>query len=165
MLAAIGLCQPKTPANVGAVLRAAHVYGAGMLAVTGRRYKRTGTDTSAAYKHIPLLEVDDLKLVIPFNAVPVAVELSDGARNLFDYTHPDEAFYIFGPEDGSVPEAVRTWCRDTVYIPTKYCMNLAATVNVVLYDRACKQHQLEVYRRGQRGFELGSARREVAACA
>lgn len=29
--------------------------------------------------------------------------------------------------------------RDVVYVPTNGCMNLAATVNVVLYDRAAKQ--------------------------
>jgi hypothetical protein len=28
-----------------------------------------------------------------------------------------------------------------VYIPTIGCMNLAATVNVLLYDRMAKQHQ------------------------
>jgi tRNA(Leu) C34 or U34 (ribose-2'-O)-methylase TrmL len=26
-----------------------------------------------------------------------------------------------------------------IYIPTRYCMNLAATVNVVLYDRMAKR--------------------------
>jgi tRNA(Leu) C34 or U34 (ribose-2'-O)-methylase TrmL len=141
MLCAIGLHQPKTPANVGSVLRAAHAYGAQMVATTGRRYHRTGTDTSRAFAHIPLVETTDLLKVIPFNAVPVAVELRDDARSLFSYTHPRSAYYIFGPEDGSVPVEIVSQCRDVVYIPTKYCMNLAATVNVVLYDRACKEAQ------------------------
>ena len=33
---------------------------------------------------------------------------------------------------------ITDWCRDVVYIPTDKCMNLAATVNVVLYDRLAK---------------------------
>lgn len=32
---------------------------------------------------------------------PVAVELIEGARLLPEYTYPDRAIYIFGPEDGS----------------------------------------------------------------
>lgn len=68
----------------------------------------------------------------------MAVELVDGARALPEYTHPDRALYIFGPEDGSLDQDIRDWCEDVVYIPTEGCMNLAATVNVVLYDRMAK---------------------------
>ena len=45
---------------------------------------------------------------------------------------------IFGPEDGSVGKKIVKWCDDVVYIPTIGCMNLAATANVVLYDRMAK---------------------------
>jgi hypothetical protein len=72
--------------------------------------------------------------------VPVAIELIEGAIALPEYRHPRRAFYIFGSEDGSLKktQAIRSWCKDIVYIPTTGCMNLAATVNVVLYDRLCK---------------------------
>jgi tRNA(Leu) C34 or U34 (ribose-2'-O)-methylase TrmL len=85
-----------------------------------------------------LIGIDDLQKVIPLGCTPVAVELVDGALPLPTYTHPDRAFYIFGPEDGSLSKAVRDWCEEVVYIPTQGCMNLAATVNVVLYDRLAK---------------------------
>jgi tRNA(Leu) C34 or U34 (ribose-2'-O)-methylase TrmL len=136
---AIGLYQPKTPENVGSALRAAKCYGSSMLAVMGKRFKRASTDTFKQYRHMPVLEVEDLKAVIPFGAVPVAVELIEGAQSLAHYEHPKQAFYIFGPEDGSIPEHVLEWCRDKVYVPTNGCMNLAATVNVVLYDRMAKE--------------------------
>jgi len=87
---------------------------------------------------IPLIGIDDLQKIIPLGCTPVAVELVDGARPLPEYTHPDRAIYIFGPEDGSLDQSVRDWCEDTIYIPTTGCMNLAATVNVVLYDRLAK---------------------------
>ena len=71
--------------------------------------------------------------------IPVAVELVEGARPLPEYTHPDRALYIFGPEDGSLQQEILDWCgAEVVYIPTQGCMNLAATVNVVLYDRLAK---------------------------
>ncbi|MNN69077.1 SpoU rRNA Methylase family protein [compost metagenome] len=87
---------------------------------------------------IPLIGIDDLQRIIPLGCTPVAVELVEGARPLPEYTHPDRAIYIFGPEDGSLSADVRAWCEETIYIPTEGCMNLAATVNVVLYDRMAK---------------------------
>jgi tRNA(Leu) C34 or U34 (ribose-2'-O)-methylase TrmL len=77
--------------------------------------------------------------MIPFDCVPVAIDLIDGAQPLQEYKHPERAFYIFGAEDATLGDRVLSWCRDVVYIPTKGCMNLAATVNVVLYDRMAKQ--------------------------
>ena len=141
--AAIGLHQPKTPANVGSVLRAAQCYGSSLVVLSGQRYRRSCTDTTAAYKHIPLVQCDNLRDAIPFDCVPVAVDLIDGARPLHTYTHPERAFYIFGPEDGTLGPRITSWCRDVVYVPTSYCMNLAATVNVVLYDRLVKRMRAE----------------------
>lgn len=138
-LCAIGLYKPKSAVNIGSALRAATCYGAGFVAIHGRRDGvRSATDTTAAHDTIPVLRTEDLRSVIPFNCVPVAVELMDGV-SLVDYEHPRSAFYVFGPEDSSLGKAVTSWCRDIVYVPTKVCMNLAATVNVVLYDRLAKQ--------------------------
>lgn len=136
--AAIGLSQPKTGANVGSVLRAATNYKAALLAITGRRYSRAPTDVYASFRSIPTLHVDDLRTVIPHDCVPVAVDLLEGATPLPKYKHPERAFYIFGPEDGTLGKAVTEWCRDVVFVPTVGCMNLAAAVNVVLYDRFAK---------------------------
>jgi tRNA(Leu) C34 or U34 (ribose-2'-O)-methylase TrmL len=137
--AAVGLHMPKTPTNVGSVLRAAHCYGVGFVASTGQRYRGSSTDTMKAYRHLPLLHADDLHSLVPHDCVPVAIDLLEGARSLVDYIHPERAFYIFGPEDGTLGEKVTSWCRDRVYVPTAFCMNLAACVNVVLYDRAAKE--------------------------
>jgi tRNA(Leu) C34 or U34 (ribose-2'-O)-methylase TrmL len=149
---AIGLHNPKTPANVGSVLRAAGCYEAAMVAMTGSRFKRAATDTMSAWRHLPLIEADDLRLVVPFDCVPVAIDLVEGARPLTTYTHPDRAFYVFGPEDGTLGKGVLSWCRDVVYVPTNGCMNLAAAVNVVLYDRMMKTANKE-----HRPFAKGAA--------
>jgi tRNA(Leu) C34 or U34 (ribose-2'-O)-methylase TrmL len=135
---AIGLHLPKTPENVGSALRACHCYGAAMLAVSGKRFKKSSTDTYKTHRHLPLIEVDDLQLIIPYGCVPVAIDLIPGAKNLIEYAHPERAFYIFGAEDGTLGSEILSWCRDVVYVPTSGCMNLAAAVNVVLYDRMAK---------------------------
>lgn len=137
--AAIGLYQPKDIHNLGGVLRGAHCYGAKLVAYTGRRYKQDPQDTSKAYKHIPLIQTDDIFAVIPHDCVPVAVDLIEGAISLIEYQHPRSAMYIFGPEDGTLGRNVTSQCQDVVQIPTAYCMNLAAAVNVVLYDRMAKR--------------------------
>jgi len=135
---AVGLDNPKTPQNIASALRACGCYGAAMMAVSGTRYKRSGVDTMKQYRHMPMLQVEDLKKAIPYDCIPVAVELVDDAKSLIDYVHPERAFYVFGAEDNTLGERVLSWCPHRVMIPTRACMNLAACVNVLLYDRMAK---------------------------
>lgn len=137
--AAIGLHNPKNRLNVGEVLRAAGCYGVALVAASGVRYHKAKTDTQAAHRHLPLISCDDLRQAAPYKAVAVAVDLVPGATSLPEFVHPESAFYVFGPEDGTLGPEVLSWCPLRVMVPTRYCMNLAATVNVVLYDRMAKR--------------------------
>lgn len=138
----VGLCVPRDPANVGMVLRACGCFDAAFCAYSGQRYKKHAADTQRAYRHMPLFhygdEPEDILSIVPLECVPVAVEIVDGAIPLTGYTHPERAFYIFGPEDGDLPRSVVDKCRDKLIIPSRFCLNLAAAVHVVLYDRASK---------------------------
>jgi len=116
--ACIGLYHPTSPINVGSVMRAAFAFDAAFVAIAGTRVRSGPTDTPKAWRHLPLIFTDDLYAAIPYNCVPVAVELVDNARPLHEYAHPERAFYIFGPENGTLGKAVLDWCRDVVYIPT-----------------------------------------------
>lgn len=98
-------------------------------------------DTPKAWRHMPVLRGDDLQQLIPYDAVPVAIDLVDGAESLIDFAHPIRAFYVFGPEDGTLGKDILSWCKHKVMVPTRNCMNLAASVNVVLYDRMAKQNR------------------------
>lgn len=135
---AIGLVNPKTKENFGSVLRAMHCYDSSLLLIKGARFEQTAPDTYKEWRHTPVIQTNDLRESIPYGCVPIAIELKEGAKPLMNFTHPERALYIFGPEDGDVPNETLAWCRDIVYIPTRGCMNLAATVNVVLYDRMSK---------------------------
>jgi len=145
---AIALYAPKSAVNFGAVLRAAFCYGASLVAVQAPRpsVKREigkAQDTTKTARHAPVL-VGHLHDLVPFDCVPVCVEIGGGVRSIADYEHPDRAFYVLGPEDGSVPLRVQAWCRDTICIPTRGCMNLAATANVVLFHRALERSEWPV---------------------
>ena len=140
----IGLHQAKDPANLSNVKRSISCYGGGAIQVTG---KRMGNALSSVdrlprplrdrrYCNVKMdLGIDEF--VIPDGFTPIAVEVS-GSQNLAYYTHPKNALYIFGPEDGSLPPQVLAKCHDHIVIPTLHCLNLAVAVSTILYDRMAK---------------------------
>jgi len=137
----IGLVNPKNPINVGAVMRAAGCYQADGVYYTGERFARAAryqTDTKDIKNKIPLLQADHFRENLPAGMEVICVEFAEGATALPDFVHPDRALYIFGPEDGSISQELINAADYVVYVPTIGCMNLAASVNVVLYDRMCK---------------------------
>lgn len=142
----LGITNPKSPSNMGSILRAAGCYGVSTIFYTGQRYdvaRQFVTDTKGHRHKIPHISCDDFKSVRPDGSKVIAVELVEGATPLPSFRHPDNGFYLFGPEDGSLTQEVIDWCDDVVYIPTEGCMNLAATVNVLLYDRLAKSQNTE----------------------
>ena len=137
----IGLINPKSPANVGSVMRAAGCFQADAVFYTGSRYARAArfsTDTKDVSRDIPLSGVSSLADCVPAGARLVCVELVEGATPLPAFQHPEQAFYVFGPEDGTIGQGLIDRADAVVYVPTIGCMNLAASVNVLLYDRLAK---------------------------
>ena len=137
----IGLTNPKSPTNVGAVMRAAGCYQVDEVKYTGQRYEKAAkfhTDTKSAARTIPLTGVESFLDDLEPETQIVCVELAEGATPLPRFKHPENAIYIFGPEDGTLKKHITDFCRETIYVPTNGCMNLAATVNVILYDRMAK---------------------------
>ena len=137
----IGLCAPKSPTNVGAIMRAAGCYQANEVRFTGERFERANkfhTDTKDMQSKIPLKKFTDLSAELSNDVQLICVELVEGATPLPEFIHPAKAMYVFGPEDGSIAQDLINKADSVVYIPTIGCMNLAATVNVLLYDRLAK---------------------------
>ena len=74
--ASIGLINPKSPTNVGGVLRAAGCYDAKQVYFTGNRYlnaQKFHTDTKNVVERIPLTSTDSLEKVKPEGATVVVV--------------------------------------------------------------------------------------------
>jgi len=141
----IGLINPKSPDNVGSVLRAAANYGADQVLYTGNRYPRAiersarSVDMSRKLgRGIPISQADCLIDAVAEDVTIICVEFAENASPLPAYQHPQKALYIFGPEDGSISQEVIDRADDVLYIPTVGSMNLSATVNVLLYDRLVK---------------------------
>lgn len=141
--AGIGLVGVQRAANLGGVLRAARVFDARLVLWSGRLRtpagRGAGTNTVKAHRHMPAIHVPDVMAAIPHGAVPVLVEKWSDATPLPVFRHPRTALYVFGPENGSLPRPDGDMPR--VVIPSAWCLNLAAAVNVVLYDRTTKRGQ------------------------
>ena len=147
--AAIGCNNTKSPENMGSILRAAGCYKAAMVAFSGPRPARLKlnkwiTDPQKNYRHIPTLWPNDLHEIIPCDCVPIAVDLTDDAISIIDYKHPERAFYIFGAEDMTLGSETTSWCRETIYIPTNRCMNLAATVKLMVFIQSTSDRRSNI---------------------
>ena len=143
----IGLINPKSPTNVGAVMRAAGCYQANNVFYTGQRYANAAkfnTDTQNIKEKIPLTAVDSIDESLINGVKVVCVDLVEGATPLPLFEHPEQALYIFGPEDGTIPQCIIDKADAVVYVPTVGCMNLAASVNVLLYDRLVKTNSYDI---------------------
>jgi tRNA C32,U32 (ribose-2'-O)-methylase TrmJ len=146
------LIAPKFDHNVGGALRACALLGAGRLAWTPERVP--SPDRWPDGKRLPreerLRAYRDVQITTPCRGhvitelaseglQPVAVELRGAAEPLPQFVHPRRALYVFGPEDGSLSKGDLAACHRFVQIPASGCLNLAAAVNVVLYDRLATQ--------------------------
>lgn len=142
----LGITNPKSPSNMGSILRAAGCFGANTIFYTGQRYemaRKYATDTKDSREKIPQIHCQDFFKACPSDVRKIAVELVEGATPLPLFKHPEKALYLFGPEDGTLTQRVIDECDDVVYLPTKGCLNLAATVNILLYDRMAKAQDTE----------------------
>lgn len=141
---AIGLVNPKYPRNVAACIRAASCFGVKQVWYSGNRIKIEDgerlprEERMKGYSDVELIQFDYFVDQFP-NVTPVAIEISPTAEILTTFEHPENPLYIFGPEDGSIPQTFRRLCHRFVIIPTNHCTNLSAAVYLILYDRLMKR--------------------------
>ena len=135
----IGAEGVSKSANVGALLRTAHAFGASFCFVLGAGFDARASraaDTADAPSHVPLWRfggADDL--ILPERCDLVGVELLDDAIELPSFRHPLSAAYVLGPERAGLSPAILARCRHVVRIPTRFALNLAVAGALVLYDR------------------------------
>lgn len=143
----IALVNPKFPRNVAAIIRLASCYGIPQVWFSGNRVKLDDEaerlpreERMKGYKNVELIQNDYFFDQFDKSVTPVAVEVRENSENLFEFQHPENALYVFGPEDGSIPRVTLQHCHRFVIIPSKHCLNLATAVSTILYDRAFKAY-------------------------
>jgi len=143
--AIVAMDSPTDPVNVGHTLRAAMCFDTRLVVLANADPSidllRLSTDPGRMWRHTPVLSVIDIFASLPYDCTPIAIELTEDAEDLVDFQHPERACYIFGPERGSLSEETLKRCDRVLKIPVSLPLNLAATVNVVLYDRMLKMRR------------------------
>jgi tRNA(Leu) C34 or U34 (ribose-2'-O)-methylase TrmL len=144
------LISPKFEMNVANVLRSLSVMGGGEIIVCNRRYTpATGEKGDRIPRPMRMKAYDNVRVTYNENLVLppgnlVVVEKLDWATPLPLFDHPENAIYIFGPEDGSVPKWIVQKAKKHTIIPyDSGCSNLATSVGIVLYDKLVKSWQLQ----------------------
>jgi len=137
----IGIYNAKFAGNLGTLWRSAHTLGAAYIFNIGERYKKQKSDVSVAFRHIPFFEYKDFeefKTSVPRESTLVAIENVKPKYRLETYCHPERAIYLLGAEDVGLPPEVLNECKHTVVLPGEFCLNVATTGSIVMYDRLVK---------------------------
>lgn len=151
MSTSILLHNPKFVHNIGSAVRASSCFGGGPVYWTGDRVDLAGRlpreERMKGYQDAPWQQLHTPRPIDQIckknqKLIPVAIELVPSSESLNTFVHPADALYVFGPEDGSLPKGIRNVCHRFVTIPSYHCLNLAAAVYVVLYDRTVKHSML-----------------------
>jgi len=135
----IGVEGVSKSANVGALLRTAHAFGAAFCFTIGAGFDARASraaDTADTPAHVPLWRFASVaEITLPQRCVLVGVELLEHAAELPSFRHPLSAAYVLGPERAGLSPALLARCRHVVRIPTRFALNLAVAGALVLYDR------------------------------
>lgn len=138
----IGIYNIKNKINYGTLFRSAYAFGANFIFLIGKRFEKQCTDTTRSERHIPLFEYktfDEFYDGKPYSAQLVSIEITENARNITNFIHPERAVYILGQEDGSLPSSILEKSQHVIQIPTRLCLNVAVAGSIVLYDRIVKR--------------------------
>jgi len=135
----IGVEGVNKGANVGALMRTAHAFGAAFVftvAADIRKKDVRAADTAGTAESVPFHKFEDLSAFqLPAECRLVGIEITDEAVELPSFRHPRNAAYILGAERLGLSEGMIARCDHVVKIPTKFSTNLAVAGALVMYDR------------------------------
>lgn len=135
----IGAEGVSKSANVGALLRTGHAFGASFCFTIGTGWDSRAArlaDTADTPLHVPMWRYPTLAEVsLPHGCALVGIELLPDAVDLPSFRHPLNAAYVLGPERAGLSAGLLARCDHVVRIPTRFALNLAVAGALVLYDR------------------------------
>lgn len=134
----IGIENGKCKMNIGTLWRSANLMEASYIFTIGERYHRQSSDTMKTPLHIPLYHYKDRDAFyenMPKDCPLVGIELSDSAKPLCKFTHPDRCTYILGAEDHGLSAKTLGLCHHLVVLPGRRSMNVAVAGSIVMYSR------------------------------
>lgn len=137
----IGIMHNVTGLNIGTLWRTAYILGASFIFTVDKKYKPQSSDVTTSWTKIPLYHyksIDELKENLPFSTKLIGVELTEDARPIAHYEHPERAVYLLGNEQIGLSSAVLGKCHEIVQLPGCYSLNVAVAGSIICYDRVSK---------------------------
>lgn len=137
----IGILNTTDEINIGTLWRSAYLLGASFIFTVGKKYQLEGSDVTKAWTKIPLYHYqtfEELKQNLPFSTQLIAVEMSEEAKPVCEFEHPDRAVYLLGNEISGLPRQTIKACQSVIKLPGEFSLNVAVTGSIVMYDRMCR---------------------------
>lgn len=132
----IGVEGVSKSANIGALLRTAHAFGAAFCFTIASGWDARDARRADTPSHAPLWRFPDLaSLALPQRCVLIGIELMENAIELPSFRHPLNAAYVLGPERAGLSPGLLARCQRVVRMPTRFALNLSLAGALVLYDR------------------------------
>ena len=134
----------KHEPNIGYVIRAAACFGSPIVNIIGdcpsdKILKELSGSTSEFIKLQKFSNPHDFLTYCRENNIKiVSAELTDNARNIYDYKYPKDSkvCIVVGNEQTGVPNEI-LYCSEVVQIPMPgvgYCLNTAMSANIMLFE-------------------------------
>lgn len=140
----IGIFHPKHDCNIGTLFRSAFAFNASFVFTIGRKYRTQSSDTPKSIQQIPYyhyLTYENFYGNLPKGCRIVCIEISEKARSLPNFVHPEQCIYLLGNEGNGIPEKHLN-DKLVVQIPTQFCLNVSTAGSIVMYDRVAKEKSL-----------------------
>jgi tRNA G18 (ribose-2'-O)-methylase SpoU len=138
----IGIFKGKTIENLGTLWRSADLFGAKFIFTIGGRYKKQSSDTSLAYRNIPLYNYETFEefyKTMPYNCLLVGIEMDKNSESIQTFTHPQRCIYLLGSEDYGLSNEALSKCHQLVQLPGRFSFNVAVAGSLVMFDRFTKK--------------------------
>ncbi|MDR0683271.1 MAG: RNA methyltransferase [Dysgonamonadaceae bacterium] len=139
----IGIFRGKTVENLGTLWRSANLFHASFIFTIGGRYKEQASDTSLAFRHIPLynyVTFENFYQHMPYDCPLVGIEIDENSEDIQVFNHPKRCIYLLGAEDGGLPKEIMAQCHKLVRLPGRFSLNVAVAGSLVMYDRIMKSY-------------------------
>ena len=142
----IALYSPKNIHNWGSILRLATNFNVDFCCTIQSRYKRQWADTTNFAKNNPVFHFEDISQFLvsyPKQCKLISVEINSRALSLEKFIHPENAIYIFGPEEGSINNYLIDNSDICLKITSNRCLNQAMCAGAVLFHRHLQEFNRE----------------------
>ncbi len=143
----IGVENLKSATNLGTLFRSAYTFGANFMFCTGKRYRHQASDTTKAWRHVPLYQYDDIEELMknmPYQCKLVGVEVADNSLDIITFKHPERCIYLLGAEDTGLSDNAINACDHIVEIKNlSQCLNVAVAGSIMMYERWKQKMEVE----------------------